>query len=126
MNFPGFFGSFMNRSPFSGRDCVEIEADPSADLFDRLIPLYCITRHIQYSCIVYLNGDRRPMIHENALFLTTHHVSIAILYSFSLPYIEKFVKLFVNHEFENFFHHSAPLHPYVEHGNVLCDSFVRL
>ncbi|XP_065912266.1 HCLS1-associated protein X-1-like [Dysidea avara] len=35
MSFPSFFGSFMNRSPFSGRDCVEIESDPTADSFDR-------------------------------------------------------------------------------------------
>ena len=62
MNFPGFFGSFMNRSPFSGRDCVEIEADPSADLFDRLIPF-------MHSI---LNGDRQPMIHGNALFYLIH------------------------------------------------------
>jgi len=29
----------MNRSPFSGRDCVEVESDPTADPFDRLLEI---------------------------------------------------------------------------------------
>jgi len=39
MSFPSFFGSFSS-SIFSGRDCVEIESDLTADSFDRLFKMY--------------------------------------------------------------------------------------
>lgn len=65
MNFPGFFGSFMNRSPLSGRDCVEIEADPSADLFDRLI----IIIDNMYTLFMIIIDDVNPIVYMTPIKL---------------------------------------------------------